>query len=81
MNFILIGQYRLSVVDRPVDPNVRIVPRDTDVVIAPLTISHFVDNLGFGSERAKSMRNTYRHEQLLPVFRGKLGADLLAIGR
>lgn len=72
--------YPYRTILRPL-PGSWIVPRDTEVARARVIIGGFVDAPGIGFKSAKPVRKADRYEQLLPIFCGQFGENVLAVGR
>ena len=67
---VLLGQDRLTGVDRPLDAESRIVPGDAVVVLRGIVIGYFVDDLGIRLERAEAVRKADRDKNLRAVLGG-----------
>ncbi len=77
---ILIRENRILDLHGPFNPNCRVVPENTSIVLRAIVLRHFITNDSIRYKRTKTMRETWRHPELASVVRRKLLCDEPAIG-
>ncbi len=65
----------------PVDPNGRVIPEQTAIVLRAVIIRHLVTDDRIRRERAKAMGKTGRNPELLPVLSRQFCRHILTKGR